>query len=114
MARNCGCGRRVYREDDFMVKTSCPEITLEFIKKDHRCFQVNGIVTCNTVPLRAVNVNLSSSPESIVQPESVSTDPVGAFSFEVNLLENASKEVEVTATVIANKAPVTTSIVINV
>ncbi|MDM5298828.1 hypothetical protein QUF51_11695 [Bacillus pumilus] len=112
MAKNCGCGRRVYREDEFLIKTSCPEITLELIK-ENMCFQVKGIVSCNTVPLTSVNVNLSSSSGSIVKPQSVSTDKVGAFSSEVHLLENATKDVEVTATVISNKLPVKKSITVN-
>lgn len=114
MARNCGCGRRVYREGEFLVKTSCPEITLEFIKKENMCFQIKGIVSCNTVPLENVNVNLSSSPNSIVNPHIVSTDKAGAFSTEVNLLTNPTKEIEVEATMISNKLPVKKSITINI
>ncbi len=114
MAKNCGCGRRVFREGEFLIRTSCPQITLEIIKKENMCFQVKGIVLCNTVPLESVNVNLSSSSNSIVKPHTVCTDKTGAFSSEVNLLTNSIKEIEVTATVISNKLPVKNTININI
>ncbi|MCY7618654.1 hypothetical protein MH116_12395 [Bacillus pumilus] len=113
MARNCGCGRRVYKEGDFIVKTSCPEITLEITQKEDMCFQVKGKVSCNTLPLQHVNVNLSSSSESILKHQISTTDKDGGFSSELNLLDNSIKEVEVTATVISNRSPVTKSITIN-
>ncbi|MBW9315914.1 hypothetical protein HC743_18090 [Bacillus subtilis] len=113
MRKNCGCGRRVVREEDLIIINSCPELSLEVSKPHNSYFQITGTVTCNSTPLENVNVTLTSSSNSIVKPIAVKTNNLGEFSSKGKVLSDSWNTIEVTATIISNGEPISKTVTIN-
>ncbi|MEC1636945.1 hypothetical protein P9D98_20540 [Bacillus mojavensis] len=115
MKKNCGCGKRVVREKDLIVINSCPELTLQISKPHNSYFQITGTVTCNSTPLELVNVNLTSSSNSIIKPLAVKTNNSGEFSSKGRVLSDSDSwgTIEVTATIISNDEPISKTVTIN-
>lgn len=113
MRKNCGCGKRVVKEKDLIVINSCPELTLQVSKPHNIYFQITGTVTCNSTPLELVNVNLTSSSNSIVKPIAVKTNSSGEFSSKGRVLSDSWSTIEVTATIISNGEPISKTVTIN-
>lgn len=113
MRRNCGCGRRVIREEDLIIINSCPELTLEVTRPYNNYFQISGTVTCNSTPLEDVNVTLTNSSVSIIKPNTVKTNKSGEFFSKGKIISDSWNTLEITATIISNSKPISKTVTIN-